>query len=285
MSSVILVGALVLFSAPPLSIDTTFVVPRGARIHIEDLPGSIHVRAWNRDAVRIVADDAPADRISIRRAGPVVRIESIGRGGPAADADYVVTVPATAALRIVGPFSDVSVTGARGDVFVETVRGDVHVRGGDGLIELRSVEGEVVLERARGRITLAAVNEGIRGADLAGEVRAETVNGDIVLDRLDSGDVLASTVNGDIWYGGTIRDDGRYGLSTHNGDVSIGIPDGANATISISTFNGEVESALPIILTELRRNRQFDLTVGRGTARIDLESFNGTIRLRREAGR
>ncbi|HEX7119207.1 MAG TPA: DUF4097 family beta strand repeat-containing protein [Longimicrobiales bacterium] len=285
MLSALLAAGLALGSAPYLSIDTTFAVSPDARIEVENFRGSVQVRTWERDAVRIAAEHSDDDRIRIRRSGAWVRIESSGRYGPARDVDYVITVPATAALRITGPFSDVSVDGAGSDVVVESVRGDIHVRGGDGVVELRSVEGAVSLEGARGRITLAAVNETIRAVDLAGAVHAETVNGDVVLERIDSGDVVASTVNGDVRYGGTILDDGRYALKTHNGDVSIGIPEGANATISIATYNGEVDSALPIILTELRRDRRFSFAVGRGTARVDLESFNGTIRLRRPAGR
>lgn len=285
MLDALLVGAVALLTAPAQQTDTTFPVSRDARIEIENFDGSVEVRAWDRTAVRVTAAHAARDRVEIRHTGPVVRIESSGRRGPPRGASYVVTVPAAAALRIAGPFSDVSVGGVRGDIVVETVRGDVRVRGGDGLIELRSVEGEVVLEGARGRVTLAAVNEAIRASDVAGDIFAETVNGDVTLERIASADVVASTVNGDIAYDGEVRDDGRYRLTTHNGDISIGIPEGANATVTVATYNGEIDSALAVTVAELRRGGPSSLTVGRGTARVELESFNGTIRLRRPAGR
>ncbi len=285
MLNALLVGALALLSAPAPRTDTTFAVPPDARIQIDNFHGSVDVRTWDRNAVRISAEHTASVRIEVRRTGSMVRIESSRRSGPARNVEYVVTVPARAALRISGPFSDVSVDGARGDVIVETVRGDVRVRGGDGLVELRSVEGDITLEGARGRITLGAVNEDIHVRDVAGELSLETVNGDVHLLRVESSRVVASTVNGDVVYDGTIRDDGSYSLTTHNGDITIGIPEGANATLSISTFNGDVDSALPLTLTELRRNRRFSFAVGQGTARVDLESFNGTIRLRRAAGR
>lgn len=281
MLMTLITGAAALLAPVQQQTDTTFAVPAGARIEIENFSGAVVVRGWDRDAVRVSARHSGGDRIAIGTSGSVVRIRSEGRRGPSRTVDYQVTVPASAALRITGPFGDVSVDGAGSDVTVETVRGDVRVRGGNGTISLQSVEGEVSLERARGRISLGAVNEDIRVVDVAGDITAEAVNGDVTLMRIESSNVSASTVNGDVSYDGTIRDDGRYSLTTHNGDIMIGIPGDANATISIATFNGEVDSVLPITLTELRRGRRFSFPVGKGTARVDLESFNGTIHLRR----
>jgi hypothetical protein len=85
-------------------------------------------------------------------------------------------------------------------------------------------------------------------------------------------------------YDGTIRPGGRYRLATHNGDVTIGIPAGTDARVSVSTFQGDFESDFPVTLTE-RRGKRFEFTLGKGSAAIDLESFQGTIRLSRPGGR
>jgi hypothetical protein len=271
-------------AAPAAALDTTFNISAGARVEIENFAGSVVVRTWDRAAVRVVASRSEPDRVRIRSAGAVVRIESAGALGPSRAVDYEITIPATAPIRISGPFNDVVIEGAGADVAVETVKGDVRVRGGNGRVSLRSVEGKISLERASGRITLAAVNDGIRATDLDGEISAETVNGDIRLERIRSGSVSASTINGTLSYDGTIRDQGRYAFTTHNGDLVLVIPEGTNAAISIATFNGRVESALPVTLTEVRRGQRFQFTVGNGSARIELESFNGTVHLRRPAG-
>ena len=55
---------------------------------------------------------------------------------------------------------------------------------------------------------------------------AETVNGEITLDRIDAISVDANTVNGDISYDGPIRNGGRYSLSTHNGDITLTVAEG-----------------------------------------------------------
>lgn len=284
MLHALLLSGLALLAAPAAATDTTFAVPADARIEIENFNGSVEVRTWDRDAVSVKASHSERESVRVRMTGSLVRIDATARFGPTRNIEYVVTVPAKAALRISGPFSDVTVNGAGGDVVVETVRGDVHVRGGSGVIDLRSVEGLVTLEGGRGRISLGAVNEGIRVANVIGELLLETVNGDVEAAGVQSDRVEASTVNGDIRYDGTFGERGFYSFATHNGDLSIGVPENVHATFSVATFNGDLDSYLPIALNEIRPGKRFSFAMGEGSARVELESFNGTIRLRRPAG-
>ena len=103
----------------------------------------------------------------------------------------------------------------------------------------------------------------------------------VAFDGVESGSVEASTVNGDVVYLGELRDDGRYNFSTHDGDLVLGMPEHANATVQVSTFSGDFESAFPVQLDRTRRGKRFNFTMGTGSALVNLESFDGTIHLRR----
>jgi DUF4097 and DUF4098 domain-containing protein YvlB len=92
--------------------------------------------------------------------------------------------------------------------------------------------------------------------------------------------VTATTVNGSVSYDGAIQDGGQYTMTTHNGDVAVSIAEGVNATVDVSTYNGEFETAFPVQLSHTSRNR-FTFVLGSGSARLTLESFQGTIRLHR----
>jgi DUF4097 and DUF4098 domain-containing protein YvlB len=238
----------------------------------------VTVVTWDRDALRIQSEHSSRDRIEID-AGPVaVSIRPSSRNGAPRSMDLHLTVPRWMRVDVSGTYSDVTITGVQSEVNVETVRGDVTVTGGSKFVSLKSVEGAVVLRNASGRIDLRSVNEGIVAAEVSGDVTAETVNGDIELSRVQASSVEAATVNGDISYDGGIRDEGQYRMTTHNGDIEIGIPEKANARISVRTFNGELEVGFPVKLEEgVRRNKRYDLTLGSGSARIELESFGGTI--------
>jgi DUF4097 and DUF4098 domain-containing protein YvlB len=97
---------------------------------------------------------------------------------------------------------------------------------------------------------------------------------------MDSGSVEVSTVNGAISYDGPLKDRGLYRLSTHNGSIDLTIPDRTNATLTVRTFNGDVTSTLPAKIDQPDRHRR-TLTFGSGSARVEIESFNGTIALHR----
>ena len=49
--------------------------------------------------------------------------------------------------------------------------------------------------------------------------------------------------------------------------------------MSVSTFNGEFASDFPVTLTETRKGKRFNFTIGSGSAQVTLESFQGTIEL------
>ena len=106
---------------------------------------------------------------------------------------------------------------------------------------------------------------------------AETVNGEIVLERVDATSLDASTVNGDVGYDGPIRSGGRYALSSHNGDMTLAVAEGTSAAVSVTTFNGEFESEFPVTLRETRKGKRFNFTLGAGRAQVSLESFQGTV--------
>src|SRR6059036_1020206 len=258
--------------------DTTVPVRAGARLEVHNYGGEIAVKTWSRNAVRVVADHSSRDRISVDASEQVVRVKTEpGRRGPS-QIDYAVTVPAWMALNLSGVYTDIKVDGAQNEITAETVQGEVTVLGGSGNVSLKSVMGAVTLEKARGRIDLSSVNEEIRATDVSGDITAETVNGDITLIQIESANAEANTVNGDITYDGTIKDGGRYRFGTHDGDVRVAVPEKANVSVSVSTFNGDFSTCLPVTVQGKTRHR-FNFTLGSGSARLEVESFGGDIRI------
>ncbi len=262
--------------------DTTVAVERGQRLEVSAHAGEVVVRAWNRNAVRVRAELRSGARLVLDRSSTAVSVHT--RDDRAEHADYDITVPTWMGVTLHGVNTAMTIDGVQAPIRAETVNGDITVKGGQGLVSLNTVEGSVTLENARGRIDVESVNADVTVRNAEGEVRAETVNGAVTLAALRSESVEATTVNGDLLYDGTIRAGGRYRLVTHNGDVTISIPAGTGARVSVSTFQGDFESDFPVTLTE-RRGKRFDFTLGNGGAAIDLESFQGTIRLVRPGAR
>ena len=261
--------------------DTTVTVQPNARVQVQNFAGSVTVRTWDRNVVRVVAGKTRRDEVRVRGRDAAVSISTVSRTGVPAPLDYEITVPVRAALDIGGTYTDISVEGVRGSVSATTVQGSVTVRGGDGVISLKSVEGTVTLQDASGRIEVNGVNRGLTLRNVSGDITAETVNGSILLEGIESSDVEAVTVNGRVTYDGTIRDRGRYRFGTHNGSILVSVPERANATVAAVTYQGTFSSRFGLPPGALDATggsrRRANFALGNGSARIEVESFQGNI--------
>jgi len=263
--------------------DETVAVQRGGRLSVNNFAGDVIIRTWDKDSVHVVARHQPRARVSVRPTSAGVSITSSGAAGPAS-VDYEITAPSWMPVRVEGTYNFVTVEGAQAEVYASTVQGDVVIKGGTGTVTAKSVQGEVQVDGARGKINVSSVNERIRIANTSGDITAETINGGITMTGIDSKSVDATTVNGTISYEGRLVDSGHYAFGTHNGDVVLGVPENSNATFTIRTYNGSVSSDFTLQgfnRDEARRGRRVTATLGNGSADVNLETFGGTIRLRK----
>ena len=261
--------------------EKTLSVSRGATLDVRLFGGEVAVRAWDRDQVRVKATHFATDVIDVAVEGLTIEVRARARAGKPHAIDFSIDVPAWMPVSIAGTYLDISVQGTTAGVSARTVRGDVRVSGGAGEIALGSTEGEVVLEGGRGRATLEAVNNGVRVTGFDGELMAGSVSGIVKLVSVRSSSVVASTVSGDISWEGHLVPGGHYQLATHSGDLDVSLPAAANATLAIRSFEGHVNSMLAEKLPELpARRKRFTLTLGAGAAKVELETFTGTISLR-----
>jgi DUF4097 and DUF4098 domain-containing protein YvlB len=264
--------------------DTTVAVRQGAKLDLNNHSGTVVVRAWNRSEVRIQASHGTRDRIDIEYAGNTLSVRANRRHGHSFAVDYQITVPEWMKVAVTGVEVEISVEGTRAAVSAESVEGMVTVRGGAEFISAKSVDGDVIVEGARGHVMISAIDGAVTVRNVVGDVTIEAVDGDITLTGIDATNVDASTVDGMITYEGTIKNGGSYAFSSHDGDLDITIPDNTSAAFSVSTFSGEFEPQFPIQADRVG-NRRIKFTIGTGSARVDLESFDGTIVLKKAGAR
>jgi DUF4097 and DUF4098 domain-containing protein YvlB len=232
--------------------DQTVNVTKGTKLDVNNFAGDINIKVWDKDAVRVEVNHSDREAVDIKQGEQTLTVRSRSlRGGPPRSLDYVITVPKWMAINIGGTYADVTMDGVGADVTVETTRGDINLTGGSGVITLKSIQGEVTVQKAKGRIEVRAVNEGMRLSDISGDLSAETTNGSIILDRIDSGNVDCYAVNGNISFDGPIKDKGLYRLTTHNGLVAMAVPEKANVTMTVRTHNGGFKSTF-----QVRRHRR-----------------------------
>jgi hypothetical protein len=260
--------------------DTTFAVPAGASLSVNNFGGAIIVRGWTQNSVKVHAEHSRRGRIEVSIVGSTVTVKTGSRGAPTV-VDMEITVPQAMALNLGGTYAEITVEGVTGPIRAETVDGEINVRGGRGNITLSSVQGSVTLADASGRIELTSVNEDIDVDNVTGEIKIEATNGEVTMSRIRSSSVEAATINGDVVYDGTINDGGSYSFTSHNGDITVTIPEKANVTITGATANGDIDASFPLPLTSTAGKRRWNFKLGTGSARLEVESFQGDIELRR----
>ena len=256
-----------------VQMDRTVDVQPGTRLQLDNHFGDVTIRTWDRSAVRIQGRHPIGTTVEVQPGGSLLQIEADRPGGPTNPVTYTLTVPADMPIEVEVIQGDVDVAGTRAGMDIQSVHGSITVVGGADVLALESVQGMIKVTGARGRVNVGSVNQGI--------VQAEAVNGPIHMRGIDAGRVSAETVNGSVSYEGAIRGDGWYRFSTHNGGIDLTIPSNVGATFTASTFNGTLHTTFPVTLHEAKEGKEFTFTLGSGGARIELESFNGTMSIRR----
>src|SRR5256885_6557633 len=276
-----LAAAMLVALAPQRQSDTTFAVPAGASLSVNNFGGGIAVHGWSENRVKVHGETGRRGRVEVSLVGSTVVIKTGSREGAPSVIDLDITVPQSMALNLSGTYADITVDGVQGAISAETVNGEVNVRGGKGIVTLHSIQGSVTLADASGRIEVNSVNENVALSNITGEIKVETTNGEVMLTGIQASSVDAGTINGDVTYEGTVNDGGSYSFGSHNGDISVSIPERANVTITAATANGDIDASFPLPMTGSTGRHRKTFKIGSGSARMELESFQGDIEMRR----
>jgi hypothetical protein len=266
-------------AAPTARADTIVDMRRGDHVVIANLSGELIVEGWDRDALEIFAEDGDA-RLRVTRSGPAVRVGPDG-GRRRRSSDARIRIPAWADLEIEGVSLDITIRGVGGALSVGNVSGDIVIRDIGGRVEARSIDGEIHVEDARAGVHASSQSDDVVLRRVTGPVEVHSGDGDVLLDDVTSESVRAETQDGDIVFSGSIADGGDYGFFLHDGDAMIAVPASSSARVSVSTFDGEFESEFPVVVQRFTGGREFEFVLGDGGARLQIEAFDGEIRLLR----
>jgi hypothetical protein len=259
--------------------DTVLTVNRGDRVVLEGISGVIAITAWDRDEVEVRSATGNTP-MTVRRTGATLHVEADG-ARRRRSLDAAIRVPPWIDVEVGGSALDLDLSGIDGGVRVANVSGDVQVRDAGGAVDVRSIRGEVVVMDARGAVRASSQADDVTVRRVLGSVEAHSGNGDIILDQVESRSVRAEAQDGDIVFSGAVEDGGEYRFYLHDGDVLLELPADVSARVHVSTFDGEFTSDFPVRVESFSAGRQFDFVLGAGGALIEIEVFDGEIRLAR----
>lgn len=185
--------------------------------------------------------------------------------------DFDVTVPSDC---------DLVIHSSAGPISIEKLRGDISADGDMASIDVHDVGGgHVHLRSLKGAITVTNVADG--------HVEITSVSGPVTLKNVSGPNVEVNTTNGNITYSGIFSNNGDYEFTTHSGDINVMLPANASVDVAARSVTGKVENDFPFrpkqhVPFPVTSGRAFAGTSNSGASSVQLRSYSGTIRVKKQ---
>jgi len=300
-------------------IDREFDVGANGTLSIHSDAGSIDVRTWDQDRVRVRVRSPRGFEVKIDQSGNDVSVVADYRaslfGFGRSNIGFTVDVPVQYNVNLNTGGGSITIEDISGEVEVDTSGGNIEiglVTGGDvkadtsgGNIEVRGATGDVEVDTSGGNITIGDVMGQVLADTSGGRIRIGNVQGDIDADtsggnvevgesagrvRLHTsggsiraawaiGSISTNTSGGNIYLAGS---DTRVRAATSGGNIEI---DAANGPVEAETSGGNitVHNATAAVHADTSGGRievEITTTTGRVNGNVDLDTAGGDITLR-----
>lgn len=281
MLSTLMVAALAVTAVQDT--DTTLSASGIDGVYVEQHNGSVEVRSWDRDEIRVQAEHPRRADVEIRARGSRLLIES--EGMPHLAVRYTINVPVDMDLDLEGLKLDVSVDGVDGDIMIETLQGRIDVSNSAGSLDAETLSGAIDVNGFDGDINAVSTSQHITLQGVSGAVMVEAVSGRVALFDVDASSLDVESISGGIEYSGSFSRGGDYSLTSHSGMVSLDLIAGLEMTMEILNHSGTVDMDYPDArLIESRHGEMLFEIAGGGTL-VEIETFSGQVRIREIRGR
>ncbi len=277
-------------------IDRVHPLDPDASVTIENVRGSITVRAAERADARIVATlgdgvrglevEGNSRRLKIRVDYPDSGGWRLFGGTVVGDSQLEIELPPGVTLEVAAVSADVDVEGLRGArAELQSVSGGVRYLGSAAELTLETVSGDARLEGSARELSVQSVSGDVVAELAVGErVRAQSVSGDLDL-RVGGPlrDARANVVSGDITLHAALAPGGRINAQSLSGDLEVVLPRATSARLDFTSFSGRIRSdAGQVEREEYGPGSSLKANLGQGDGQVRLETFSGDLILRVE---
>lgn len=250
-----------------------FTVKGHPVITVRNPHGRIEVKSWQRPEVVVVGNhvsskvepdtEQAGDRIEV-----LTHVLSEKISPADLQADYAITVPEESELRVTTDSGTIVVNHVFGDMTFDTVSADVQLQEVAGYLAVKTIGGSVECARCAGRMDVNSISGNVR----------------LVEPQLTS--VRVQTSSGNIFFDGNFLSQGIYILKNYSGLIEVRFADTDSFDLSANSLYGHVENQAKVKpdthglhRPPARFAKGLFGTVNEGHAKVELSSFNGTIKI------
>lgn len=253
------------------------LAPGGAVTIINNF-GSINLKSDSGHQVAI-AYTAHSDKVEVdQQVTPdkrrvEIRTHAVAEQKPSPDdarVDLDVTVPAGTSVTVNSSTAPITADGANGDLSLFSDTGQISVQ-----------------NVARSHVQIQTVGGPVTLSNVSGHIDVSTSGGAVQLSQVTGTKVKVGTGSGNITYKGDCSGGGTYAFRTHTGNIDMTLPGTASVDLTASSRSGEVQNDFPL-QTKVhpvfvpKGGRSFAGTSNSGSSSVELQSFSGRIRVKKQ---
>jgi hypothetical protein len=266
-----------------------------ARIGISNIAGTVNVIAWDRNEVQVsgrLGDGAKPLAITGSNGDLEIKVEPQGGSGwfnwggdsRMAPTTLELHVPKAASLDVNVVSAPLIIDGMDGgSIQVNTVSGKARINARTPSLKVDSVSGGIEQAGQAEQAELQTVSGDILAPALGRNVELQTISGRIQANGGPWQKLTLSTVSGSVQLAGALAPGGSIGIDSMSGDVQLQLPASTSASLHASSFSGNLRSDFGTPKEpEHGPGSSLDVRLGAGAGKINIETFSGDLRVRKQ---
>jgi DUF4097 and DUF4098 domain-containing protein YvlB len=273
------IGLCLTASATDAHKETRLDIAAGGSLNIVNSAGSVTLHSGSGHQI-VVTYTVHSDKVEVdqntsnNKQRVELRTHALTGQKPTADeakVDYDVTVPAGISVNVSTASAPITADSLSGDIGLSSETGQINITNiAKSHLRVRSMTASVGLAN----VTTSSVD--IQSA--GGPVQLRSVTGQRV---------SVGTTSGDISYRGDCSGGGDYLLTTHSGTIDMTLPPTASVDLTARSTTGAVDNAFPMqekhhYTYPPQQGRSFSGTSNSGSSSVELQSFSGKIRVKKQ---
>jgi len=246
-------------------------------VTVQNPSGRIQVKAWDKHEVMVVGQHTGNNLdMDTEQVGNRIEIASLPKAGVNTSAmelktDYEISVPAESELQVRTDSGNVTVESVRGNMTFDTVAADLSLQNVVGYLVIKTIGGSLLCTHCEGRL------------------EATSISGNVHLIQPVMDNVRVQTSSGNILFDGVFVNRGIYVLKNYSGSIEVRFSSSDSFDLHAASLYGNVFNQAPVVPNKHRASNNPPYvpgiakglvgSVNQGNAKVELSSFNGTIKI------
>jgi len=254
-------------------------IAAGGTVTLTNSAGSVNLKSTSGHQL-IIAYTAQSDKVEVDQSGAPdnrrieITTHALPGQKPTADearVDFEISVPAGTSVTVNAATASITAANLSGDLSLSSDTGQVTVHDlANSGVQVRTVTGAVNLSNING-----------------GAVEVTSSAGSVQLANVNGPKVKIGTGSGNITYTGDCSGMGSYVMTTHSGAINMSLPQTASVDITARSVSGDVQNDFPLSQKTHtsftpQAGRYFAGTSNAGASSVQLQSFSGKIRVKKQ---